>query len=127
MQLNNRGQSLVLFVLIIPILLGIFCLVIDIGNLVVKKIELDNISKLVLDYGIDHMNDENVVADMYELVKVNDDNVQVEIKFSDMEFYIDSVYYQKGFFSNILKKAGYEVRSIYKGNVDGKKNLLKIK
>ena len=36
-KLNNKGQSLVMFILIIPILLLIMILVIDLGNIIVTK------------------------------------------------------------------------------------------
>ena len=34
MRLNNKGQSLVLFIVIIPIIIGIMVMVIDIGNVI---------------------------------------------------------------------------------------------
>ena len=36
--LNNKGQSLVLFVVIMPIILLMFVLVYDIGNAIMKRI-----------------------------------------------------------------------------------------
>lgn len=76
-MLNNKGQSLILFIIILPVLLIILVLVIDIGRVIVMKQELDNINRIVLDYGIDYM---------YEI----DNNGLVD---SDMnnEIYIDSV------------------------------------
>ena len=76
-MLNNKGQSLILFIIILPVLLIILVLVIDIGRVIVLKQELDNINRIVLDYGIDYM---------YEI----DNNGLVD---SDMnnEIYIDSV------------------------------------
>ena len=44
-KLNNKGQSLVMFVLILPLLLFIMVLVIDIGNIILSKQELDDINK----------------------------------------------------------------------------------
>ena len=41
---NNRGQSLVMFVLVIPILLMILILVLDIGRMYLERRELDNIN-----------------------------------------------------------------------------------
>ena len=76
-MLNNKGQSLILFIIILPVLLIILVLVIDIGRVILMKRELDNINRIVLDYGIDYM---------YEI----DNNGLVD---SDMnnEIYIDSV------------------------------------
>ena len=41
-MLNNKGQSLVLFVLLIPIFVMIMASVIDVGNLISAKTEIDN-------------------------------------------------------------------------------------
>ena len=51
-MLNNKGQSLVLFILMIPIFLGIFAFVIDVGNVIYQKNETDNMIEFVLDYGL---------------------------------------------------------------------------
>ena len=56
-MLNNRGQSLVLFVITLPVLLIVLVLVIDIGRVISLKQELNSISELVLDYGLDYLND----------------------------------------------------------------------
>ena len=124
-NLNNKGQSLVLFILLIPILLGIMVLVIDIGNAMYYRKDLDNINKLVIDYGIDHINDDNVLSDMKELAKLNNKKISIEIRLADMEFYAKSSYYVNGIFSNIFNTRGYLVKSEYKGYKDKNKNVIK--
>ena len=52
-KLNNKGQSLVLFIIFIPILLGIMALVIDLGNAISKKSEIDSVLELVLEYALE--------------------------------------------------------------------------
>ena len=44
--MNNKGQSLVLFILIIPILISIMALVIDVGKLLTTKANQENTIKL---------------------------------------------------------------------------------
>ena len=41
-RLNNRGQSLVMFVVIIPIFLLIITLIYDVGNAIYEKNSLSN-------------------------------------------------------------------------------------
>ena len=36
-NLNNKGQSLVMFVVVLPVLLLIMILVIDVGNIIMQK------------------------------------------------------------------------------------------
>lgn len=126
-MLNNKGQSLVMFILIIPILLGIMAMVIDIGNVIYNKQDIDNINKIVIDYGLDNITSDSVIYDMKELGKLNNEDMEIDIKFSDMEFYVDSAYYVKGIFSKIFKTDGYLVRSKYKGYIDSNDKYMKVK
>lgn len=82
-RLNNKGQSLVMFILIVPILLLIMILVIDVGNVIMNKQELDNVNYLTIEYGLDHLEEtdlENKLANMIVAnnLKLNEINVNVE-------------------------------------------------
>ena len=126
MRLNNKGQSLVLFIVIIPIIIGIMVMVIDIGNVIYEKQELDNINKIVLEEGLDNINEVSVVDDMKELAFLNKSDINLDIKFIDMEFYVESTYYVKEIFSKIFDTDGYLVKSRYKGYInDNDKYVLK--
>lgn len=127
MRLNNKGQSLVMFILIIPILLLIMVLVIDIGNVMYNKQNVDDITKIVIDYGLEHINDTDVVMEMSKLAGLNDNDIKIEIGFEDMEFYVTSTYYVDGIFSNIMNVDGYLVKSIYKGYIDSDGKNIKVK
>jgi len=76
-MLNNRGQSLVLFVITLPILLIILVIVIDIGRVISLKQELNNISELVLDYGLDYWNGINMNTNDDE--EIIDSNLNIDI------------------------------------------------
>lgn len=52
-RLDNKGQSLVMFILLLPIMLGVMALVIDCGNVMIRKNEIGNVIEMVLDYGLD--------------------------------------------------------------------------
>ena len=56
-RLNNRGQSLVLFIVLIPIFLLIMTLVYDIGNYVYEKNRLTNSVYMAISYGLDNIDD----------------------------------------------------------------------
>lgn len=125
MMLNNKGQSLVMFILLIPILLGIMVLVIDIGNVIYYKQDMDNINNIIINYGLDNMESSTVLTDMRELASLNNSKLNVEIRFNDMEFFVSSSYYVNGIFSNIFKYKGFLVNSKYMGYKDGDKNIIK--
>lgn len=125
MMLNNKGQSLVMFILLIPILLGIMVLVIDIGNVIYYKQDMDNINNIIINYGLDNIESSTVLTDMRELASLNNSKLNVEIRFNDMEFFVSSSYYVNGIFSNIFKYKGFLVSSKYMGYKDGDKNIIK--
>lgn len=125
MGLNNKGQSLVMFILIIPILLLVMVMVIDIGNVMYYKRSVDNINKIVIDYGLDNIDSDTVVKDMIELGSANNEDIEFNVRFYDMEFYVSSTYYVEGIFSNIMNIEGYSVVSQYKGYIDDSKNIIK--
>ena len=69
--MNNKGQTLVLFVLILPIIIFIMLLVIDVSNMFITKQELNNINKIVLNYGLDIIEEENIDSKLEELINKN--------------------------------------------------------
>ena len=73
--MNNKGQSLVTFVLILPILLLILLALYDIGNIVLLKNELRNISYIALDYGVSNVDDDGVIQNMKALVLKNKSDI----------------------------------------------------
>ena len=80
--MNNKGQTLVLFVLILPIIVFIMLLVIDVSNMFITKQELNNINKIVLNYGLDIIEEENIDSKLEELINknisVNEHTVKIE-------------------------------------------------
>ena len=105
--MNNRGQSLVTFILVIPIMLLIFFGLYDIGNMVILKNELRNISYIVLDYGIDNIDNDDVIIDMNALVIKNKSDIDDVSIVKDDEDKLHIVLYDsvntKISFSNIFK------------------------
>lgn len=123
--MNNKGQSLVIFVVMIPIFLLLILLVYDVGNLIFEKQELDSVNQLIINYGLDNYDDLNVVDEMYKLARYNNSEMNIKINYVDQEFYIDSKYYVKGLFTKIINVDGYLARSTYKGYLDGNKHIIK--
>lgn len=121
--MNNKGQSLVTFILVLPIMLLIFLGLYDIGNMVILKNELRNISYIVLDYGIDNIDSDNVIIDMNALViknKSDIDDVSI-VKDADGKLHIvlyDSVN-TKISFSNIFK-----IKVAYVGYMNEDKKVI---
>lgn len=141
-KFNNKGQSLVLFIIFIPVILGIMALVIDVGNALIKKSETDNVLELVLDYGLkngevffenegnEYFNEEliNWKDELNILLNYNLGNNDNEIILKDKKIIISSNYYVDGIFTNILRINGFKIESEYIGYVeDNESKIKKIK
>ena len=141
-KLNNKGQSLVLFIIFIPILLGIIALVIDLGNAISKKAEIDSVLELVLDYGVDsgeefleneepeYLNEKliNWKDDLKLLLNYNLNDINSEVIIQNNKLIISSNYYIEGIFSNILNIKGFKIESEYIGYIkNNEKKIEKVK
>lgn len=142
-MLNNRGQSLILFIIILPVILIVLVLVIDIGRVMVLKQELDNINKIVLDYGIDYVNkidnndlvdsnindltsndiklfdDDDIKNEIENLIVLNKNDIDmVNIKMDDDKIYINLEESVKGIFSKLINVSIFKVKSSYVGYME---------
>lgn len=112
--MNNKGQTLVLFVLMLPIIIFIMLLVIDVSNMVITKQELNNINKMVLNYGLDIIEEENIENKLEDMINKNISTNEHTIKIDNG---IIEVEIKKNIQGIITKKKIYEVKSVYKGYI----------
>jgi len=118
-MLNNKGQSLVLFVIILPILILILILVIDIGRVIVLKQELKNISEIVLDYGLDNVDKENLSNEIEELIKLNKTDIDlIDVYIEDSKIYVDLSEKSNGIFSGFIDASIFNVKTAYVGYIE---------
>lgn len=75
LKINNKGQSLVMFVLIIPIFLLILTLVYDVGNAIYEKDILSNTNYLTIEYGLNNI-DTVTENDLKNLIEQNTSNLK---------------------------------------------------
>lgn len=75
--MNNKGQTLVSFVLIIPIIIGIFALVIDLSILSIDKRHISNSIKSAIKYGLKNIEKDNLDNDLKELIYQNIDSKKI--------------------------------------------------
>lgn len=119
--MNNKGQTLVLFVLILPIIVFIMLLVIDVSNMFITKQELNNINKIVLNYGLDIIEEENIDSKLEELINknisVNEHTIRIDNGIIEVEI-------KKNIQGIVTKKKIYEVKSTYKGYIEEDKKII---
>lgn len=127
-NLNNKGQSLVLFVLFVPLLLGIIALVVDLGNALVKKSEIDSVVEMVLeselkntyidDSTLNNIDNNTRISNIEVLLDYNLELGDYSVLVSDDAIVIKVNTYVEGIFSRVLNIRGFKVISEYKGYLE---------
>lgn len=126
-NLNNKGQSLVLFVLFVPLLFGIMALVVDLGNALVKKSEIDSVVEMVLESELENtyidgtlnsIDNDTRISNIEVLLDYNLKLVDYSIDVSDEIIVINVNTYVEGIFSRVLNIRGFSVESEYKGYLE---------
>ena len=128
-MLNNKGQSLVLFVIMIPVLLLFMALVIDLGHAYNLKNNLDNSLELVIEYGLDNYNDDEFDKnELNKMLKFNNPSSDNNLVIDDDKIRASSSSYVEGIFARVLNIKVFKVESEYVGYIDdGKKMIERIK
>ena len=73
--MNNKGQVLVLFVIILPVILLALLIIIQFGKLYLKKQATTNIIKDTIEYGLKHTQDEQIENKLNNLIETNIDDI----------------------------------------------------
>ena len=123
--MNNKGQSLILFVLLVPVIFLVLMMVYDIGSMVLLKNELNDINYMVIDYGIEHIGEENIEITLNELIVKNKNDVNVNIKIQEDKLYIDIIGKIDNKLSLFNKIDTFLVKSSYVGYMLDEKKIIK--
>ena len=73
--MNRNGQVLVFFVILIPIFLTIAAFAIDLGYNYYQSNALNNLNKMVIKYGMKHIENNNVRTKMIDLIYKNNHDI----------------------------------------------------
>ncbi len=124
--MNNKGQSLISFVLIVPIILLTLFMVYDIGNMVLLKGQLDNINYLTIDYGLDKLDDVDLNNKLTEIINKNKDDIdKIEININDGEIKILLEDKIENKLSLINKFDVLNIKSNYVGYIQDNKKIIR--
>ena len=86
--MNNKGQTLVIFVIVLPILLIMFTLIIDLGFLYIEKRNISNNVYDSVEYYLENIEAEEVKNDVEKLLNKNVKNIE-DIKIKENEEYVE--------------------------------------
>lgn len=121
-RLNNKGQSLVMFICLLPILLLIVLAIVDVSRMVIEKNKLNNINNIAISYYSSHKEDDDVTERIISLVKRNDENI-INVRINKDK---NTIYLDKKIDSTMGKIIGiseYEIVSEYSFTDDGIKRV----
>ncbi len=122
--MNKKGQTLVIFVILIPIIMAIFALVIDIGLMTYENVKLKNTTKTILKEGLKNNDlNENYLKKMLLKNGINCDNLKIYD--DDNKLTIYNQYFISSMFGKILGIKEYEVN--VKAEVTKETNSIIIK
>ncbi|MGE5455658.1 MAG: TadE/TadG family type IV pilus assembly protein [Ignavibacteriales bacterium] len=123
---NKRGQVLITFILLLPILFMLAAIIIDGGLLFNEKRKVDNTVKEALEYGVDHIDEAEIITNIKKLINQNISdiktlNVQIdgEIIIIELKKIKDSI------FSFIFGKNDYNIESNYRAYEDNNDIVIK--
>lgn len=128
-KLNNKGQSLAIFVIFVPVFIMIGTFVVDVAFAKYNERRLDNLNKQVINYGLKHI-DEESYDNMVDLIYQNDsdiDSYEININNETKEISVTLSKSTKGFFGSIVGKEIYNEKSSLKGYIKDDKKIIEKK
>lgn len=128
-KLNNRGQSLAIFVIFVPVFIMMGTFVVDVSFAKYNERRLDNLNKQVISYGLRHI-DEEPYDNMVDLIYQNDsdiDSYEININNETKEISVTLSKSTKGFFGSIVGKEIYNEKSSLKGYIKDDKKIIEKK
>lgn len=120
--MNNKGQTLVVFVLFLPVLVIVITMIINKSNMYYDKRNMENIAKEAINYGLSNIEDENI-EDKIKIFISKNIECEKEIKIEDGEIRVTLIKENK----TIKKILGYgNINIKYKGKIEDNKKKVEV-
>ena len=118
-KLSNKGQSLVLFVVFLPIVIFVFIYVINIYYISYIKNKINSINYNIVSYTINNL-DSNINEKTKQLLKENnikEDEYNLSISLKDKRVSLIISKKNKFFYNNIIKIDNFIIQSKYNAKI----------
>ena len=118
--MDRKGQVLVGFLLLLPLLLILFVFVIDIGFMKVEERKLENTVKEAIAYGLKQESPEEGVQQQVEtMIRKNIDNIEfLDTVVTNGNIQVHLSTRQKNVFGIILNQRMYKIEKRYQGYLE---------
>lgn len=126
--MNKKGQVLIAFILLLPIIFMLAGFIIDCGYLYIEKRKVDNNIKDTLEYGLKNIEEDTNVLEQKLRNQLNlniEDIKKMNIKINDKIIEIELEKSKKGIFTLILVKSEYKISSHYKGYINNDEIIIR--
>ena len=119
--MNNKGQSLIAFILILPVIFVFITGLWEIGNISYINSKIDEEIKSTLKYGLKHIEEDNIKEKIQTLLDKNIEG-QKEITIEENKILIKINYKYESFYSKLLKIK--EIDETYIGKKENDKIII---
>ena len=125
-RLSNKGQSLAIFIVFIPLFIMMGTFVVDMAYARYNANRLNETNKMIVRYGLKHI-EENPFDDMVHLIYQNDseiDNYDIKIDVLNKTVSVSIDKASRGFFGSLIGKDIYKEKSSYIGYIKEEKIII---
>ena len=125
-RLSNKGQSLAIFIVFIPLFIMMGTFVVDMAYARYNANRLNETNKMIVRYGLKHI-EENPFDDMVHLIYQNDseiDNYDIKIDVLNKTVSVSIDKASRGFFGSLIGKDIYKEKSSYIGYIKDEKIII---
>lgn len=119
--MNNKGQSLVIFVLILPVIALFLAFFIDSGMVLLKKTKLEGIMKSNIEMSLKE--DKLDEQELMKVIKSNSSDINLKYEEKDNILKITGTLDNKSVFGKILKTKWYDLKVSY--CIDKEEKIIK--
>lgn len=124
-KLNNKGQTLVMFVVLIPLFIMVFALIVDVSYMTHEKIKLENTTKIIIkemyEYRLDNDIEDRII-NLYRKNNIKDNNIKIET--NEKYMIISNNYSINSIFGKVIGLKKYKLKIVIKGYKEN--NYIKI-
>ena len=122
--MNNKGQTLVVFILLIPLLLILGAFIVDNSMIVYKNLQLKNTTKDIIRTNYEkHLLTDDEIKNIYLKNNISSDDIKIIRENNSLK--INITYYEQSIFGKLVNIKSYEISSSVTGLLESNKVIFK--